>query len=455
MEKQISASGKRKVKMCSKDKFKEKKMKMTDDTSVSLLNLNDYCLLHVFSYMKIRDVMNSEQTCTRLKNVAHLYYNTTKTFEWTSDIPFACAPKIIVKFGRFTTSLHSIHFNRVRKPREQNKNYNNFIETLLDNCKNVKSLKFTNCDVSCEWAPFFDALHSLESLSLHSTHLRHSNYLRRVHTLKQFELKGRNSFETGKFNYFLASNTRLERLTLDDCEDLTKDLRFDIVGDLKLKSLSLEVYYENIEGIDVLDEVYNGPIDEEYETEVAKCWEQLKELKLTQKDKKSNLNSYLKKITEKMTTLTKLELFKFNVDESTFAVLKGMKLETLILYPKFKDNDISSKCRMLVDALPNLKHLTLIFFDLDRDLDLSSHDMLLLITGLKRLESLNLHNCESDCEYGCDYIVCPFRCKLRKLIQNINEIFKDTDRPPLKFMLPRRVSRTFFHASDKVQKKVI
>lgn len=446
MEKQTSSNGKHKVKMCSKDNFKPKKMKMKDG---DILTLNDDCLLHIFGYLKIRDVMNAEQTCTRLKNIARLFYDTTKTFEWTSDIPYACAPKIILKFGRFTTSLHSLHLNRVRKPREQNMDYNNFIDTILDNCKNLKSLKFTDCDVGCEWAAIFDSLHNLESLSLHSTYLRNSNYLKRVSTLKQFELQGRNSFELAKFNYFLEVNHRsLEKLILDDCEHLSRGLRFDILG-RRLKSLSLEAYPENIEGIDEIDYETDEDTDE-----MEKPWRRLKKLKITQSDKKLNLNSFLKKITEN-TTLAKLELVKFNFDENTFAVLKTMKLESLTLYPKFKDEDVSAKCRMLVDALPNLKHLTMIFFDLDRDLDLSDHDILFLIERLKQLESLNLHHCESDCEYGCDYIICPFRCKLKNLIKNINEIFQaDSGRPPLKLMLPQHVSKTFFYASKKIQNKV-
>lgn len=88
--------------------------------------------------------------------------------------------------------------------------------------------------------------------------------------MKQCELRGRNSFESTKFNYFLAMNGRLERLTLDDCEDLTKNLRFDVVRNLKLKSLSLEGYQENVEEIDLPGKVYNGPLHGEYEAEVAK-----------------------------------------------------------------------------------------------------------------------------------------------------------------------------------------
>lgn len=195
------------MKMCSKNDRKLKRIK-TGDNNATLLTLNENCLLHILNYLPIVDIVKTEQTCHRLKNVAHLHYRTTKTFEWTSHLPFACASKIIEKFGRYKTSLHSLHFNGVQKAASED--YNNFIGAILDNCKDIKSLKFIDCDVGYEWAPYFDALQHLESLSLHNTQLRNSNYLRRVSTLKHLEVRGLNNFTSAKFNYLLAMNDRLE-----------------------------------------------------------------------------------------------------------------------------------------------------------------------------------------------------------------------------------------------------
>lgn len=440
MENKIEISGKRTVKMCSKDE--SKKMKAN---SASILILNNDCLLSVFRNLKIRDIMNSAQTCTRLKDVADLYYRTTKTFEWTSDLPYSCAPKIICKFGRFTTSLHSLHFNRVRKAKDNDTNYKRFIETLLENCKNIKSLTFVKCDVGCEWAPFFDALQYLETLSLFFTKLRNSNYLRRVNTLKQFQLVGRNDFTPAKFDYFLSNNRRLARLVLEDCDILSRDLTYYILAYLNLKCLAVEVYSENVKEMEA--DYYL--CDELEPEEMRERFQHLKKLKITQKGKDLNLNKFLKKISENA-ALEELELFKVNVDKDTFAILKAMKLKTLILCPRIKDS-ASSFCKMLVEAMPNLKHLTLVLFDPDQDTDISDDDMLMLIERLKHLESLNLHHCECECD--CDYIICPFRCKLRSLIDNINRIF-DSDRPSLKIMLPRHISRSFFDGKKKLQKKV-
>lgn len=71
---------------------------------------------------------------------------------------------------------------------------------------------------------------------------------------------------------------------------------------------------------------------------------------------------------------------------------------------------------------------------------------------LENLESLDLHHCE--CECGCDYVICPFRCKLRSLIDNINKIFEYELRPSLNLMLPKGMSKSFFLGEEKLQKKV-
>lgn len=149
-------------------------------------------------------------------------------------------------------------------------------------------------------------------------------------------------------------------------------------------------------------------------------FQHLKKLKITQKRQNLNLNVFLTKISANA-ALDELDLFKVNVETSTFAILKTMKLKTLKLYPRTKIA-ASIFCRMLFDAMPNLKHLTLVLFDPDRDTDLTDCDLLLLIERLEHLESLNLHHCECECD--CDYIICPFRYKLRSLIANINKIFE-------------------------------
>lgn len=447
MENKRKSSGKRAVeKHCAPSSKSNKTKTINNDTNI--LSLNDDCLLSVFRYMGIRDVANSEQTCTRLRDITNLYYRKMKTLEWTPDLPFASASKVICKFGCFTTSLHSLRFDGVRKPKvgkeKEQTAYQHFIDTLVENCKKIKSLTFNECDGGPEWAPFFDSLQYLESLSLFNTTLRKSDYMDRVITLKQFHLAGYNSFRSEKLNEFLSKND-LRRLVLEDCERLSKDVCYFGLAHMSLESLSVEVYSDNVA------EVEENYFSSDDESELRHLFCKLKRLKVTQAKQKMNLNEFLKKVVANA-ALDELDLFKVNVNQDTFAIMETMKLKTLKLYPRIQDS-ASTFCHMLVDSLTNLKHLTLVLFDSDRDTDISDDDLLLLIERLRNLESLNLYHCE--CECGCDYVVCPFRCKLRCLIDNINKIFEtDEQRPPLKLILPKRMSQSFFNGKKKLQKKV-
>lgn len=400
---------------------------------MSLLDLNDFVLLRVFSNLNLRDSINFAETCVRLRKVAELAYTKYKHFdlfkyehflyvldynnayydddeEETEDeneeeiveLEPISADKVVSHIGKEIITL-SIDFCLSSAVQE----------AVRDNCINVTSLKiyeFYESDKSSKWNTWLEKL-SLVSLTIQNCD-NFNEICGGISTLTElkFTTEGNGGFNGGlnstDLYNLLEKNPNLERLKIQLYD---ADFEYDIFTKLpKLRCLDIMIDSGNLANL----------------TEVLKI-NQLTEFKLflslNFRENLKNLNPFLKILAEKAEKLVTLQLDVDHVDENTFRTLNLFNLTSLGCFPLIFEEHLyccqdccNCTSKGLVNAVPNLKHLNCL-----RQY-ISIEQTIFFISNLKKLETFCFRMDEAE--------------ELEKLLNEteMDEILKNSiDRPTL------------------------
>lgn len=427
MENNKNLSQKRKLRSSSKATV-SKKLRLVDDSdNLSLLILNDDCLLHVFGYLDLMDVLNTSEVCERLEKVATDHYKRVKFFKWKGlgDTPNHLAKKIFPKIGRYLVELVIYGLYS-----DQN-NYSDFIAAVRNNCTNLKCVKFLSCLVDRLWIDCLASYHSLERVTFQSSICSYNSFPV-MRELKEFNLQNCYHLNENMLKSVL-NNAHIENLTLEYQRSPISP-NFDLAPIIKmssLKSICLYIYQDTVHQLDSLLQL-NG----------------LLKLKITAKNEKLNVDEFFAKMAEKG-TLKELEISNLRIGKKTFVALSAMKLKLLnIDGPEIIDSQMNLKsiCRTLSN-MTSLENLTLSIYDRDFDM-LFMEDILLLIEQLRLLELLNIYHL--DCVYGSP----DCESDIPTLIKNINDVLIKCYRPKLKLILPWSIMAEFFGDDGHMKRAV-
>lgn len=368
----------------------------------SLLDLNDFALLRIFSWLNMKDSINFAETCVRLRKVGELNFTKYKQFdllkyehlvyvlenyydryghygyyddeedpdkgeedpdedEEDMEEPEPIeAEKVLSHIGKHITtlSIDSI-WSTVRK-------------AVMDNCVKIKSLKiYESPDFDSEWRTWIQNL-NLESLTIQDC----SNFNEMgvgLAALKELKFTdGNGDLNSMELFNVLEKTSDLESLQV---ELYYSDFKYAIFTKLpKLRCLEIK-----IESKDLVNLTESLKMDVLTELKVF--------LPLTfEAEGLKSLNSFLEILAEK-SKLKELELYVSQVDKDTYRALNIFHLTTLRFYALvFVDHRCHDCCsiRQLVKAQPNLKHL-----DFLRK-DVTVEHVVFVIKNLVNLETLRM-----------------------------------------------------------------
>lgn len=432
MEKMNIVGRKRELKLTS-EVPKTKKIKgVEDDDDLTLLVLNDDCLIHVYSFLDITDVLTLAKISERLGNVADAHYKRVKQFQWkgSDEVGEAdnLAEKIFRKIGQHLIELVIFGLFNVQA------NYSSVFTAVRENCTNLKSIELNSCGVDNLWVEYVASHPTLERLTFKSSNCKFTSFPV-MPRLKEFNLQLCRNLSLDQLNG-IFNNVHIESFSFEYSPFKVLESRpfaFDlepISRMVNLKNLCLVI---DAAAVDNLDKLLQLNV--------------LVKLKLSCRTR-LNVNEILTKLAEKG-TLEELEISNFVVCRDTFTALSNMKLKALNIDRPKIDNALGIReiFRRLT-ALQDLKHLTLSIYGDNADV-LSIEDMLKLIEKLTMLEELNLYHL--DCDYGnpgCDADISTF-------IKNIDAILQKCHRPKLKLILPWAIMEELFRYEGYVRDKVI
>lgn len=353
--------------------------KMNDESEklmTSLLDISDFVLLHVFSYLNLRDSINFAETCVRLSKVGEMNFTKYKKFdlfkyehlvyvlednynryayhddeedededENGEDIEESEPIEVENVLSHIGKHIETLSINSTRQSVEK---------AVTDNCVNVTSLKILEIyHYSSEWKTWMNNL-NLEKLTIQNC----DNFTEMsvpLATLKELKFTGSNNFlDSTELINILEKTPELESLQV---ELYYTDFKYDIFDKLpKLRSLYIKIHSEDLVKLteflkfDVLTQFKiflpyfindDGAID----------------------DKGLNiLNSFLELLAAKG-NLNELGLFVSHVDKNTFRALKLFHVTSLrfctltfLHHCAFHDDCMINEL-VQVHQQSNLKHL--------------------------------------------------------------------------------------------------
>lgn len=108
---------------------------------LSLLLLNDECLINVCAYLDIFDLINVAGTCIRLQGIAYSQYNKIKSFEWNQfeHLPMNADIKEVISL--IGTQIIYLTFNGSY----ERLSARDYCGAIREKCLHVKTLKLIGC----------------------------------------------------------------------------------------------------------------------------------------------------------------------------------------------------------------------------------------------------------------------------------------------------------------------
>lgn len=395
------------------------------DADLTLLILDNDCLLNLFDYLNLIDVLNVSELSDRLKTVAQIYCKRVKRFEWKNKYDNNLAVKIFPYIGKHLDVLvvHGISSHQSK--------YKNVIAAIRNNCTNLKSVTLLNCFVDRLWLEWLSSLPQLESLTFCSSILNCSHLLG-ITTLKEFSLRSCSKLHKNMLNSVLDQNVNIEHVTFEHRALPASHFNFtSFIKMQNLQSVALHIYPSTVRQLDSLLQI-----------------KRLTKLVLNSNFRTLNIDEILTKLADKG-ALQELEIHNMLITETTFTALTKMKLTLLnIDAPKINDPqlDVTRMCSIL-STMSALKHLTLALYDLELDVRFS--DIISMIEELKCLEQLNIYHTH------CPYRNPDYGYPLPIVIQKIQNAVRKSNRPKFEMFLPWIMTSALFDKSGDIHETVM
>lgn len=416
---------KRKRKLKSRPKNAKKINRKVEDDNLTLHILDNDCLLNLFDYLNLIEVLNVSELSDRLKTVSDIYCKRVKRFEWKNKYDNNLAVKIFPRIGKHLDVLvvHGISSHQSK--------YKNVISAIRNNCTNLKSVTLLNCFVDRLWLEWLSSLPNLESLTFCYSILNCSN-LQGIATLKEFSLRSCSKLHKNMLNSVLDQNLNIEHVTFEHRSLPASHFNFASFSKMNnLQSLTLYIYPSTVRQLDSLLQI-----------------NRLTKLTLNSNFRTLNIDEILTKLAVKG-ILQELEIYNMLITDATFAAIGKMKLHLLnIDAPKINDPelDITKMCSFL-SIMSDLKSLTLALYDLE--LDLRFNDIISLIEQLECLEQLNIYHTH------CPYRNPDYGSPIPIIIQQIQNAVRKSNRQKLSMFLPWLMTSVLFDRSGDIHEKVI
>lgn len=372
----------------------------------TLLDLNDFALLRVFSYLNLRDCINFAETCVRLSKVSEIHFTKYKRFD-------------LLKFEHFEYLLdnyydrYAYYDDDVDDNQDEDENeeeieepepipvekvlahigrhiktlsINSLLSTekaVMDNCVNVTSLKLYagyDFEMTSEWKAWMGKL-NLESITFKDCSNFNKLSVVGLAALKELKLTDGNGKLTSMelFN-ILEKTSDLESL---EVELYYTDFKYEIFSKLpKLRCLAIKIESKDLV---ILAEFLKMDVLTKFKLFIPLYFDAI-HLK--------NVNSFLEILAEKG-NLNELQLYLGQADENTYRILKLFHLTSLRFYALISVDHCCNDCCMihqLVDAQRNLLHLD--YFNKY----LTTEQLVFTIKNLVKLETLTCRMDKEDLE---------------------------------------------------------
>ncbi|GAB0089321.1 hypothetical protein DMENIID0001_038400 [Sergentomyia squamirostris] len=227
-----------------------------------LFELNDDCLLHVFSFCTYSHLCILEKVCTRFEDLVDLYYRTLTTIDMrftnidyldlanmtkrsrqslktlkisleSLRLPNAYRSYIccILKYCKNLKHLYLIDFNLKTK---------SFNQTLSENMLTLETVKFVDCNVSDSIRSAFEQCKKLKSVHLANCEIK-GTCLTALSNLTAVSLKNCTQMHAEPFIEFCKNNSTLRSLKLLNFDRLNQKCLNTIASDL-VNLETLQIY---------------------------------------------------------------------------------------------------------------------------------------------------------------------------------------------------------------------
>ncbi|XP_055597439.1 uncharacterized protein LOC129747314 [Uranotaenia lowii] len=243
-----------------------------DSEGMSVLQLNDDCLMLIFEHFELMDLISLRKTCSRFAEIAREMYKRYKILDLDCEAPekinltMLDVKTILSEVGPFVDELH-ISMNRFNQPAVR------ILYLIPRHCVNLKDLNIDDFTLSAKKLQGLStAFKALEGLTLSSCgigdyvekYLRLAKDLQRldlslnsqitgkclrvVKNLKNVNLEGCQNLQGKPFSVFVENNKTVEYLNITDCNRLSSDAIKSMVSHLgELNHLICSSSYENAE----------------------------------------------------------------------------------------------------------------------------------------------------------------------------------------------------------------
>ncbi|GAB0097887.1 hypothetical protein DMENIID0001_135660 [Sergentomyia squamirostris] len=213
----------------------EKKIKLEElqeSPEKSILDLNDDCLIQIFSYFSLEKLVEVDKVCPRFRSVAEEYFykkqkvlKIEKTFQNrtpVADLAERMGPYVsTLEINTYCTNLDYlkplwIHCTSLEHLTIRYTKIMTHVELMKDIFKNLKSAILVYCGLSDEIGEYLKTAPDLYNLSLKANPEITGNFLPELkHQLKEINvIKCDNIFRTPYFGEFCRDNLKLESLAI-------------------------------------------------------------------------------------------------------------------------------------------------------------------------------------------------------------------------------------------------
>ena len=333
----------------------------------SLLLLNDQCLLHVFSFLNIFELLQLEYVCFRFSELISSHFYKLQQIVDFNKFKETCkiSPRLVlIRIGKYIKEI-------TMSGAYNSSIINEFFEMIPEYCTNVEVLRFTNFQYSCElnllqYLPIFKNLKilslrncfvleetllkcleyakSLQKLELSMSNKLMGFCLTEIINLTHLSISKLNTIDPANMSELFRNNQTLNYLNISGCSGLNEKNIDDIVK-----------YLINLECLSVSDNTFI--IDNQNNIRRLANFVKLKKICLTSTH---TIDTPFKElICDLSSNLGSLELFKIPISNGIMNSFRyDLKFKELII----RDEDITDAIvYKILNCMEELTHLTLYY----------------------------------------------------------------------------------------------